>query len=107
MHSESILGFVVGAVHVLCSSGGPTLVRLLSWLAGQIWATSRSLTAYALHGAVGATHLGRAEDGGRLKVPVLVLLPGVDDQGHVAAAAGGKLPEGPDDVVLDGEPGVT
>lgn len=54
-----------------------------------------------------ATHLGRAEDGGRLEVPVVVLLPGVDDQGDVAAAAGGKLAEGPDDVVLDGEPGVT
>lgn len=58
-------------------------------------------------GGGGLTHFGRAEDGGCLKVLVVVLLPGVDDQSHMAVAGGGKLPEDPNYVVLDGEPGVT
>ena len=55
-------------------------------------------------GACSAADLGRAENRGRLQLPVVLLLPGVNDQSHVTAAVRGELPESSDDVVLDGKP---
>lgn len=50
-------------------------------------------------------YLSRTEDGCSLQFPVVLLFPGMNDQSDVAAAVGGKLPEHPDDVVLDGKSG--
>ena len=60
----------------------------------------------ATSGKVNGTlsYFSRAKDGGRLQLAVVLLFAGVDDQGDVAAAVGGELPEGSDNVVLHGEP---
>ncbi|KAG7222293.1 hypothetical protein INR49_027297, partial [Caranx melampygus] len=52
----------------------------------------------------GSEH-GRTKDGSCLQLAVVLLFPGVNDQGDMAAIVGGKLPKCPDDVVLDCKPG--
>lgn len=50
-------------------------------------------------------YLCRTKDGRHLQLSVILLFSGVNDQSDVAAAAGGKLPERSDDVVLHSKPG--